>query len=141
VEGKTPAGELHVTPREVVRRTSTTVTVTEDPRLLKVVTFIREHLGEVFGVEKLLQISDVSRRKLEQIFQDELHMTPYHYLCLKRIERAKALLQQEPPLKLKQVGRMCGFRDARRFRLVYMRMEGVSPAGYREGLGEEERRG
>ena len=134
LQGETPAAELHILPREVVRRGSTSVTITEDPRLMKTLTYVRDHIEEVFGVEKLLEITDVSRRKLEQVFRDEIHMSPYRYLCLQRIERAKTLLQCQPPVKFKQIGRMCGFRDSRRFRLVFMRLEGQTPAHYRRNF-------
>jgi LacI family transcriptional regulator len=131
LEGKTPEPEMRISPLEVVGRASTAVTLTEDPRLLKAVTYIRDHLGEIFGVERLLEISDVSRRKLEQIFNAEMRMSPYQYLCQKRIERAKMMLRSDSTLNLKQISRMCGFRDSRRFRLVFARMEGLTPARYR----------
>jgi LacI family transcriptional regulator len=134
LEGATPVPDLRIAPRQVISRGSTAVTVTEDPRLLKAVAYIRDHLEEVFGVEKLLEISDVSRRKLEQIFRAELHMSPYRYLCLKRVEHARTLLQCDPPVKLKQIGRLCGFRDSRRLRLVFMRLEAQTPAQYRRNL-------
>ena len=131
LEGKTPEPEFRIPPLEIVGRASTAVTLTEDARLLKAVNYIRDHLGEVFGVERLLEISDVSRRKLEQIFNAEMRMSPYQYLCQKRIERAKSMLRSENALNLKQISRLCGFRDSRRFRLVFARMEGLTPARYR----------
>jgi LacI family transcriptional regulator len=129
--GEKPGPECRIAPREVVGRSSTAVTVTEDPRLLLAVTFIRDHIGEVFGVERLLEVSDVSRRKLEQLFHAEMRVTPYQYLCQKRVDRAKMLLQAESALKFKQISRLCGFRDSRRFRLVFLRIEGQTPARYR----------
>jgi LacI family transcriptional regulator len=132
--GETPDVETRIPPREVVRRSSTAITVTGDPQLDHVITYIHDHPEEVFGVERLLEIGDVSRRKLEQAFRTSLRMTPYEYLCRARIDRAKMLLQFGSSTKLTQISRLCGFRDARRFRLVFRRLEGLTPAAYRKNV-------
>ncbi|HVT82415.1 MAG TPA: XylR family transcriptional regulator [Phycisphaerae bacterium] len=133
MRGEGPAAtELLVPPRGVVARASTHVTIVEHPALLLAVNYVRDHLHEIFGVERLLEVSGVSRRKLEQAFQAELGMSPYQYLCSKRIEKAKGLLQIQPPLKLSEISRQCGFHDQRRFRLVFCRLEKISPAEFRK---------
>jgi len=137
LQGQTPEPECRIPPREVVRRTSTAVTLAQDARLLKAVTYISDHVGEVFGVERLLTVSDVSRRKLEQLFRAEMRMSPYQYLCQRRIERARMLLEGRLAPKLRQISRLCGFRDPRRFRIVFQRSQGLTPAQYRRAAQQK----
>jgi LacI family transcriptional regulator len=126
-----PHQEQLIVPRGVVARRSTHVTIVENAALLQCVNFVQAHIGEVFGVERLLEAGGVSRRKLEQLFQAELGRSPYQYLCEKRVERARALLPQQPFSRLSDIARQCGFHDLRRLRLVFQRLEKMTPAEYR----------
>lgn len=126
-----PREDQLIVPRGVVARRSTHVTIVDNPALLRCVNFVREHIGEVFGVERLLEVSGASRRKLEQLFQAELGRTPYQYLCEKRVEHARTLLPLQPHARLGNIARQCGFHDLRRLRLVFQRLENMTPAEFR----------
>lgn len=123
--------EILVPPDGVVKRASTDVVAVEDPHVAVAVRFIREHAGEPFGVERLLRLAPVSRRWLEQRFKHCLGRTPHEFICRTRVERAKQLLIGPEKLKLKQVADACGFSDTMRFRLVFQRLTGTTPAEYR----------
>lgn len=133
MKGEKPAeDDQQIGPVEVVPRSSTNVTIVKDEALSRSVNYIRDHLDEAYGVERLLTVSGVSRRKLEKAFITELGMSPYRYLCGKRLEHAKFLLAKNPSIRLNEVSKLCGFNDPRRFRLVFSRMEGMKPGEYRK---------
>jgi LacI family transcriptional regulator len=137
---KTPLEDLLVPPAGIVQRISTDLRVVEDRRLWTSLDYIRDHLGEVFGVERIIAVSGISRRTLEMVFFTELGCSPYHYLCGQRVERAKGLLAAEKEMRLQEISSRCGFHDLRRFREVFRRMEGISPAEFRARPPETGRR-
>ena len=104
----------------------------EDPHVAAAVTLIREKIGEPFGVEAVMRQANVSRRWLEQKFKDLVGCTIYQYICRTRIAHAKDLLAAPgKKMLLKDIARTCGFASAERFRLVFARLTGQSPAQYR----------
>lgn len=120
-----------VPPVGVVQRRSTDVLVVDHPGVARAVQYVREHLDEPFGIERLLEESRVSRRSLELGFRRSLGCTPYEFVCRARVDRAKHLLARPGRVKLTDVAKACGFTDLRRLRLVFTRCEGVTPAAYR----------
>jgi LacI family transcriptional regulator len=131
MRGKTPPEEEVLVPAlGVVRRESTDVTHTDDARVAQAVDYLREHLGEVFGVERLVTVTGVSRRSLEEAFQREFKCSPYRFLSQTRVDRAKELLSLREKLKLSEVARRCGFPHARGLRETFQRLEGVSPTEF-----------
>jgi LacI family transcriptional regulator len=128
---RAPARDLLIDPVGVVRRRSTDVLVVENPGVGRAVQYVREHLDESFGVEALLREARVSRRSLEQGFKRALGCTPHAFLCRARVDRAKDLLAKPKRMKLTEIAAACGFTDLRRFRLVFARCEGMTPAEYR----------
>jgi LacI family transcriptional regulator len=126
-----PAEDVLVPPAGVVQRMSSDFIVVTDPRLRETLDVVQAHLAEPFGVERLVAISGLPRRTLELAFARELGCSPYHFLCAQRVEKAKQMLA-EASASLTEVARRCGFHDLRRFRLVFRRHEGISPAEYRE---------
>jgi LacI family transcriptional regulator len=105
--------------------------VIEDPEIAGVVQQIRDHLNEVFGVERILRLTPLSRRQLEQRFRKSVGSSPYAFLNEIRVERAKVLLADARKRTLTSVASECGFSELRRFRMVFHRLTGLSPAAYR----------
>jgi LacI family transcriptional regulator len=115
----------------VVARQSTDTLVIEDPEVAEIVRQIRHHLDEVFGVERILRLSPLSRRQLEHRFRRSVGSSPYAFLNELRVERAKLLLAETHKRTLTTVARECGFSELRRFRMVFRRLTKWSPADYR----------
>ncbi len=130
--GKRPKRrEIHVPPLRAVKRGSTDVLAIEDPDVATVVRFVREHVGERFGVEMLARLVPVSRRRLEQRFKRALGRTPHEFICRTRVEQARQMLTDPARPRLYQIAAACGFRDTMRFRIVFQRLTGTTPAAYR----------
>ena len=126
-----PKQDILIPPDGVIARRSSDVVGVEDPHVTAAVRFIREHAGEQFGVERLLRLVPVSRRRLEKRFKQFLGRTPHEYICHVRVERAKQLLIGSKKMRLKDVAAACGFPDAQRFRHVFRRLTGSTPREYR----------
>ena len=129
--GKPPVQDLLIDPKGVVRRRSTDVQIIDHPAVARAAAYVREHLGENFGVEAMLREAKITRRNLELNFKRALGCTPHQYICRARVERAKQLLVRPQRLKLSGIARQCGFHDLRRFRMVFRRLEGLSPIEFR----------
>ena len=133
MDGLPPSNDDVVVPPDgVVARQSTDTIAVEDPRLAAAVHFIHDHLGEPFGVDRVVEASSISRRQLETRFQRLLGSTPHDYLCQRRIERAKELLAVPGRIKLHNVVKACGFSSVERMRLVFKRLTGTTPLEYRQ---------
>jgi LacI family transcriptional regulator len=133
--GAAPAevADVLTRPVGVVSRASTDVTVTDHPAVARAVTFARDHRGEAFGVEALVEAAGVSRRHLELSFVRSLGCTPSTFLARLRAEQAKELLDQGGHT-LGGVARLCGFNDLRQFTRVFRRVMKVSPREYQRGV-------
>ena len=135
IEGKRPSkSPILIPPDRVVARRSTDTLVIEDREVAGIVQQIREHLNEVFGVERILRLSPLSRRQLEQRFRRSVGSPPYAFLNELRVERAKVLLAESRKRTLTAVASECGFSELRRFRMVFRRLTKLSPAEYRRNV-------
>jgi LacI family transcriptional regulator len=131
VGAPSPRADARIPPLGLVRRRSTEVVAIEDPGVAAAVEFIRDNISQVFCVEALLRVSRMPRRSLEMAFRQSVGCTPYAYITHARLARAKELLAAPTARTLTEIAAACGFRDLRRFRLVFRREVGIGPAEYR----------
>ena len=126
-----PRTDILIQPDEIVRRRSTDVVAVEDPHVVAAVHYIRQHIGEPFGVEALLRSTPVSRRQLEHRFKQCLGITPHEFICRMRVQKAQQLLADPRQLTLGRIAEACGFSNSRHFRFVFKRLTGAMPRAYR----------
>ena len=119
----------------MVSRKSTDTVAVDDPHVTAAVRFMRDHLDEAFGMERVMEHLPVSRRHLHEQFRRLLGRTPYEYLCQLRVERAKRLLAAPGPVKMQKVANACGFTSPARMRLVFHRVTGMTPLDYHRQSG------
>ena len=124
--------QIFVPPEGIFERGSTRTVAVDDPVVAEIVRYVREHVAERFGVERLLSLFSLSRRALEYRFRSELHTSPYDFINAQRVEAAKTMLKENRSAKLAAVAAACGFADERRLRLVFQRTAGVTPAAFRK---------
>ena len=136
---RAPSDDVLVPPAGLVKRGSTDVSAVEDRRVAAAIRYIRENLDLDLGVEDVALHLDVSRRALERGFRACLGQTPRAYISHLRVQRAKKLLGAEERIAMSEIARQCGFRDAPRMRLVFLRHVGVTPRRYRDAAAKQRR--
>ncbi|MET1026367.1 MAG: GlxA family transcriptional regulator [Dongiaceae bacterium] len=102
----------------------------EDSPIAKVQTYVMEHIGENFTVEKLAKAASMSARNFARIFTQEAGMTPADFVERARIDTVRNLLEGSD-MALKAVAYHGGFGSADHMRVVFMKRLGVTPTQYR----------
>ena len=102
----------------------------EDNRIAKTVLYIRKHLNEAIELEKLAEISCLSKDHFIRLFKKELGTTPLQYLNQKKIEKAQLLLITEE-LAVKEIAFQLAFDDYSYFNRLFKKTTGVTPQEYR----------
>lgn len=125
------APSVRVLPDGVIARRSTDTLAVEDAQMADLTHYVRSHLHEAFGVERLLERSKMSRRLLETRFKECLGRSPYTFIIEERVDLARKLLVAPDKKTLTDIAAACGFSELRRFRIAFHSVTGVSPAEYR----------
>ena len=128
----TQALDTRLPPDGVVKRRSTDALAVEHPHVRAAVQYIRDHAGEDFGVESVVEAVPISRRWLETEFRETMGCTLHEHICRVRVEKAKQILVHQPTRKLRDVSAVCGFTSPKRFRIVFQRLTGLTPAAFRK---------
>ena len=102
----------------------------EDNRIAKTVLYIRKHLNEAIELEKLAEISCLSKDHFIRLFKKELGTTPLQYINQKKIEKAQPLLITEE-LAVKEIAFQLAFDDYSYFNRLFKKTTGVTPQEYR----------
>lgn len=102
----------------------------EDNRIAKTVLYIRKHLNEAIELEKLAEISCLSKDHFIRLFKKELGTTPLQYINQKKIEKAQLLLITED-LAVKEIAFQLAFEDYSYFNHLFKKITSVTPQEYR----------
>lgn len=102
----------------------------EDNRIAKTVLYIRKHLNEAIELEKLSEISCLSKDHFIRLFKKELGTTPLQYINQKKIEKAQLLLITED-IAVKEIAFQLAFDDYSYFNRLFKKTTGVTPQEYR----------
>lgn len=122
---------LFIKPDRLVIRGSSMSYALTNARMATATQFVQENIAQSFGVETLISVSGMSRRRLEHHFRRELNCTPMEFIRKQRVERAKQLLGSERSRTLTSIARDCGFSSLLRFRLNFIQVAGMSPMEFR----------
>ena len=102
----------------------------EDNRIAKTVLYIRKHLNEAIELEKLAEISCLSKDHFIRLFKNELGTTPLQYINQKKIEKSQLLLITEE-IAVKEIAFQLAFEDYSYFNRLFKKITGVTPQEYR----------
>ena len=102
------------------------------------VAYINSRLDSELRVSELISLSGMSRATFFRLFEARTGLSPGAYIALRRLERARALLELgDPNLPVQSVAERCGYLDAAYFCRVFREYTGVTPAKYRAAAGTE----
>lgn len=109
--------------------------------------YIEEHLTESISIEALADLVHLSKFYFIRLFKKHMGISPYHYVQVSRINRAKELLCSTD-FRIGQISDMTGFCNAARFTKLFQDMVGTTPTKFRrnsfkfnQDLLEEARQG
>ncbi|MFA6287354.1 MAG: substrate-binding domain-containing protein [Opitutaceae bacterium] len=128
--GAKTAESVQLPAGEIVSRRSTDVIYSEDEAVARAVRFIREHATANPYVGDVVKVAGISRTALQTRFRAVLGRSPLQEILRVRVARAQALLT-ETTLPMTTVAERCGFPDSQRFCMLFRRVAGVTPTGYR----------
>ncbi|MCE5237475.1 AraC family transcriptional regulator [bacterium] len=107
-------------------------TETLHPLVNEVKVLLQRDLSRPLSVPQLANEVALSPNYLSSLFHRQTGMTLRHFLDLRRVERAKALLL-DARMSIKQVACALGYADQHQFSRVFRRVTGTTPTGFREG--------
>lgn len=114
----------------VVERRSTDTVAFEDPQLADAVRFIRDFATTSIDVSDVLRRVPMSRRALEQRFNQYLGRTPAAEIRRIRINRVKDLLR-DTDWQMPQISKAAGFSSTEVMNQVFRRELNLTPTEYR----------
>jgi AraC family transcriptional regulator len=100
-------------------------------KLRAVVEYVEDHLATSPTLEQMAAIARLSVYHFARQFRRATGLPPHQYVILRRVERAKQLLQAGTDLSLAEVATGAGFSDQSRFSHHFKRLVGVSPGQFR----------
>lgn len=103
---------------------------TPDPRLLRALRFIDDHLADPLSREGLARHCGCSVSRLHTLFKQTLGKAPMDHVVSERLNQARQLLLASD-LPVQDIARRCGYRDPFFFSRAFRRSEGCAPSAYR----------
>jgi AraC family transcriptional regulator len=100
-------------------------------RLRAVVEYVEEHLDASPTLEQIAAVARLSPYHFARQFKAAVGLPPHQYVILRRVERAKRLLQAGTDLSLAEVAAHAGFSDQSQFSRHFKRIVGVTPGRFR----------
>ena len=101
--------------------------------IYKTIAYIKENYMEKITLEDIAKNVYISKSYLSRLFKDEVHCSITSYIHKIRIDRSKALLEDDT-LSLADVSILAGFEDQSYFTKIFKSITGVSPGKYREKI-------
>ena len=101
------------------------------PRVANLKKVINLHQYQNLSIEKLATLCGLSVSSLKREFREIYNDSPGNYLNLKKIEKAKELLQVSD-LSVSEISYEIGFNDPYYFTRIFKKKEGIPPSTYRQ---------
>lgn len=98
--------------------------------LSKALTLMQNDDVSSMGLGSVAEISGVSLSHLYVLFREHLNTTPYRYMSLQRLKKARILLSGTN-LPIKEVCYKCGFASLESFHRVFRKHNALTPAEFR----------
>ncbi|RDX36634.1 helix-turn-helix domain-containing protein [Kangiella sp. HD9-110m-PIT-SAG07] len=109
----------------------------KDERLVMILEWLKENLGENITVDKIAERANMSERQLYRVFIKETGITPAHYLEELRMEVASTLLVSSEK-NIKAIALSVGYRSHDGFKRAFQRRYSISPLKYRQVFSSNE---
>lgn len=98
--------------------------------ILKCISYIQEHYSENITLDRLIELSSVSRATLFRYFIKLTGAAPMSYLNSFRLIKAREMLREDE-LSIADIAAACGFYDSSHFNRFFKKIYGCTPGRYR----------
>lgn len=112
------------------RVASQETTSDEQRPILKITTYLQEHLAEDISLSLLSQQFHLNPQYISQLFRSEIGVNFLTYLTDIRLDHARKLLISTD-LSITDIAMESGYSDYRVFTKVFKKAEGITPSRYR----------
>lgn len=102
-----------------------------EDNIQKVKEYIAENLNEKLTVNGLAKIINMSSSHFSRVFKQQTGFSPYDYILISRLNRAKYLLQMTD-MTVAAVAYEIGFNSESNFIYFFTESEGISPGKFRK---------
>ena len=92
--------------------------------------YIDEHYDQNITLEELSTLMDITPQYLCRLFKKHLHLRPFQYIAMKRIQNAKTLLSDNK-LSIQEIAHKVGFSDCSYFCAIFKKYEMISPSEFK----------
>lgn len=103
----------------------------ESDSIDKIIEYFSQNYEEDFSLEKISDVSNMSKFNLIRKFKENTGMTPHDYFMNIRIMKALEHLNN-PANKIIDVSVMCGFENHSHFSRIFKMRTGLTPSDYRK---------
>jgi LacI family transcriptional regulator len=132
IDGEAPPKHpILIEPAGVIARRSTEMLAVSDPDLIKAIRFIQNNFRSPITVSDVVASTFLSRRSLQDRFQEVLGRGMSDEIARQRLESCKHLLIHTTH-KISAIANMTGFGDVNRMGKAFKREFGVTPLEYRQ---------
>ena len=130
MRGRAPRAWIEVPPTGVIARQSTELLAIEDSDVASALRYIRDHACDGITVTQVVEQISVSRRTLEERFQQAIGRSPHLEIRRVQMTRAKDLLIRSD-LKMDVIANMVGFTSVQYLHAAFKSDTGMTPLSYR----------
>lgn len=116
-----------------LKRAERTSAAATSVKFAEVCAYIQQKLYSRLTVMDIANFFNVSSRRIHQIFNDTLHISPKQYISDLKIEKAKQILEKTT-MPIIDIADALGYYSAYHFSSTFQRKTGCSPSAYRKNL-------
>lgn len=99
-------------------------------KLASAIAHIEKNFCSEITISDLAHISGYSIRQLNRLFNSAFSISPSHYLCNLRIQKAQQLLKSTN-MSMAEIAWSCGFSEQNYFSRIFKKYTGITPTRYR----------
>lgn len=104
-----------------------------DRRIRNALDYMEHHLSMPLTIDQLADVAHLSPTQFKKLFKLNLGVSPIHFLTVRRMEKAKALLTHSD-LPIQHICEAIGYQDMSAFRRRFRQHFGLSPSSFQKRL-------
>lgn len=96
-------------------------------QMMEVREWIQQDIEHPYSIEELSKLAGINRTKLQKLFKEVHGTTIYGLLADLRMDKAIELLSTDPGIKIAEVAKKVGYKNANHFSTAYKKKFGALP--------------